>query len=205
MRWRGVGGGAMAALVMATAAVPAAAQQLVSDSYSFLKAVRDRDGTKVTELLDKPGATTLAGARDRNTGETALHIVAKRRDLTWLRFMLAKGAPVNSRDDQGMTALMVAAQLGWAEGVQQLIEVGGTVDQANDRGETPLILATQARSLPVVNILVAQGADPRKTDNVAGMSAIDYATRDGRSPVVLRALQEAKPGPKKAVAGPTLN
>lgn len=198
MRWRGV---AAIGLAMAT---PVVAQGFGSDSYTFLKAVRERDGNKATELLDKPTASTLIGARDRDTGEGVLHIVTRRRDLTWMNFMLSKGAPVNARDDDGMTPLMVAAQLGWLEGVQALLQAGAGADIGNSRGETPLILATQARSLPVVTQLLAQGADPHKTDNVAGMSAIDYATRDGRSPAVLRALQEAKTKPKKPVAGPQI-
>jgi uncharacterized protein len=177
---------------------------MVSDSYSFLKAVRDRDGNKATELLDKGTTGTLIGARDRDTGETALHIATKRRDLVWVQFMAGKGAPMNAKDNQGATALMIAAQLGWAEGVQALIQYGATVDLANSRGETPLILATQARSLPTVTMLVAQGADPHITDNIAGMSAIDYATRDTRSQQILRVLQEAKPKPKKAVSGPQI-
>lgn len=203
MRAGGVWRMGVAALVAVSS--PVLAQQLVSDSYSFLKAVRDRDGTKAQEFLDKPGASTIIGSRDRTTGETALHIVTKRRDLTWLQFMAGKGANVNARDDQGMTPLLIAAQLGWVEGAQELVQLGATPDLADSRGETPLILATQARSLPVVNMLISQGADPRATDNVAGMSAIDYATRDARSPVILKVLQEAKPKPKRAVAGPSIS
>lgn len=196
--------GLIAAGLTIALGVPAAAQQFVSESYTFLKAVRDRDGNKVQEMLDKPG-TSVARSRDGGTGETALHIVAKRRDLTYLRVMLARGTPIDGRDAQGLTALAVAAQLGWTEGVQQLLDVGASVDLADNQGETPLILATQARSAPVVRLLVANGADPRKTDSIAGMSAVDYATRDGRSPELLRIFADAKPVAKKQVAGPSIN
>ncbi|USI74249.1 ankyrin repeat domain-containing protein [Sphingomonas morindae] len=195
---------AWAGAMLLAGAVPLQAQQFVSDSYSFLKAVRDRDGTKATELLDKP-ATTIIQGRDSNTGETALHIVTRRRDLTWMNFMLGKGADINARDRDGMTALAIAAQLGWAEGVQDLLTYGANVDLPNNQGETPLILATEAHSLPVVRALITQGADPRIADHVAGLSAIDYATRDPRSAVILKVLQEAKPKTKKAVAGPGIN
>lgn len=186
-------------------AAPAGAQMGMSDSSTFLKAVRDRDGAKATELLEKPGATSLIRAHDYGTGDTALHVAAKRRDLTWLQFMLAKGADVNARDRQGMTALADAAQLGWAEGAQQLVAIGAQVDLADDRGETPLILAAQARNAGVVSVLIQGGADPRLTDNVAGLSALDYATRDGRSPAIVKLLQDAHPvAKKKAVAGPSI-
>src|SRR5262249_26803644 len=140
-------------------AAPLAAQDLVSPSYSFLKAVRERDGDKVQKELDRPGSTIIL-SRDETTGETALHIVTKRRDIVWMRFVLAKGVSINGRDRQGNTALLDAAQIGFIEGEQQLLDLGATVDLANNRGETPLIIATQAHDLASVRLLVAHGADP---------------------------------------------
>lgn len=204
MKRRGLGLLALpAACAVSTLAVPAAAQGLGGPAYTFLKAVKDRDGQKVTDALNVPG-NTMMSARDDN-GDTALHIVTKRRDLTWMQFILAKGAPMNARDRQGNTALLDAAQIGFAEGEQQLLEVGAQVDLANDRGETPLIIATQQHDLASVRVLVQYGADPRITDHVAGMSAIDYAKRDGRSDAILKILLAAKPAAKKQVSGPTLN
>lgn len=194
---------AMAAAAI-TAAAPVAAQQFVSDSYTFLKAVRDRDGNKATELLDKSN-NNLVISRDTNSGETALHIAVKRRDPTWLSFMVGRGAKLDARDNQGLTPLADAAQLGWTEGAQALLDLGASVDLPDNRGETPLILATQTRSVTTVKLLLERGADPHATDSVAGMSALDYATRDGRSPAVLKLLQDAKPVVKKRVSGPSIN
>jgi len=191
-------------LTLAGLSLPAHAQDMGSPSYSFLKAVRDRDGDKVQKALDKPG-NTIIDSRDSNNGETALHIVTKRKDLVWVRYMLAKGANVNARDSQGNTALVDAAQISFVDAVQQLLDVGAAVDLANNRGETPLILATQAHDLASVRLLIQHGADPKVTDHVAGMSAFDYAQRDGRSQVILKVLQEAKPVVKKQVSGPSIN
>lgn len=201
---RGIGWRLAATIAAASVAVvPAMAQQFLSDSSTFIKAVRDRDGAKAQELLDKPGNNIIL-SRDKD-GETALHIAAKRRDLTWLQYMLGRGAAVDARDDAGMTALGYAAQLDWAEGAQQLVDVGAKVDLADDHGETPLILATQARSVAVVHLLLAAGADPHQQDSIAGMSAIDYATRDGRSQAVLKLLQDAKPVVRKKMSGPSID
>ena len=46
------------------------------------------------------------------------------------------------------------------------------------------IRAVQRRDLALVRALLAAGADPDQTDNVAGMSARDYARVDTRSPAV---------------------
>jgi ankyrin repeat protein len=189
---------------MLAGAAPGLAQLSVSDGYSFLKAVRSRDGDAATKLADKP-STTVVNARDGNTGETALHITIKRRDMQWIQFVLYKGADVNIRDNQGYTPLADAASIGYAEGARMLLEMGAMPDLPDNRGETPLILATQAHDIDTVRLLVAAGADPHVPDNVAGLSAHDYAARDPRSAAILKVLDVAKPKPKKAVSGPTLN
>ncbi|MBU1257967.1 MAG: ankyrin repeat domain-containing protein, partial [Alphaproteobacteria bacterium] len=84
-----MGLGRAAALTLALLS-PVAAQAQFSDNYNFLKAVKDADGQKVTDLLQKPGSTVV-NSRDVTSGETALHIIIARRDATWLAFMLAKG------------------------------------------------------------------------------------------------------------------
>ena len=96
-------------LFAALAATPAAAQMGQSQSYKFLQAVRDAKGEEVTAILDTPGQT-IVNTRDVTTGEGALHIVVKRGDLTYLRYLLGKGADMNMRDGRGNTPLMLAAQ-----------------------------------------------------------------------------------------------
>lgn len=205
MARRGLGWGkyVVAGVALASAVAPVIAQSLGGPGYSFLKAVKDRDGTKVTDALNTPG-TTIVTARDDN-GDSALHIVTKRRDLVWMQFMLAKGAPIDGRDRQGNTALLDATQIGFVEGEQQLLDVGAQVDLANNRGETPLIVATEAHDIESVRLLLQHGADPRITDHVAGMSALDYAKRDSRSAAILKLLQDAKPVAKKQISGPMIN
>jgi len=181
-------------------ASPAAAQ--FSDSYKFLKAVRDNDGNTVTEMLQKPGST-LINTKDFSSGETALHIVVKRRDVQWLAFLLGKGADPDVRDGEGNTPMLVAAQLRFADGIQTLISGKASVDAENGRGETPLIVAVQNRDMTSVRILLGAGANPNKPDRIAGMSARDYAARDSRSGAILKMIEDAKAAkPKGPVAGP---
>lgn len=188
-----------AAALMATGA-----QAQFSESYNFLKAVRDADGAAATKALEKPGSLII-NTRDYSTGETALHITVKRRDLTWTSFMLGRGANPNVRDSTGETPLIIATRMAFVEGANLLIERGAQIDLANNNGETPLIIAAQSRNLPMVRLLIANGADPKKADRIAGKSAIDYATEDSRAAPVLKLLQEAKPVPPKGpVAGPVI-
>ncbi len=180
-----------------------AAAQLFSDSYQFLEAVRDRDGNKAMELLNGPSGT-LINTRDRSTGQTALHIVVARRDLTWLNFLLQRGADANLADREGATPLQVAAQLGFVDGAQALVTHGARVNAANGRGETALHLAVQRRDIAMVRALIAAGANPDLQDNLAGKSPRDYATEDSRAAAVLAALDARPQGatPAAPVAGP---
>jgi ankyrin repeat protein len=193
-------GRALAASMVLALAVPASGQQTFSDSFTFLKAVRERDGDKVTSLVSEPG-TTVINTRDRSNGEGALHILVRGRDLTWLAFLLGKGARADIQTNRGDTPLTLAAQIGWVEGAEVLLARRASVDLANSRGETPLILATQRRDLPMVRLLLSRRADPKRTDNVAGKSALDYARDDPRAGAVLKLL-EAKAAPAKPAAGP---
>lgn len=170
--------------------LPASAAAQFSDSYNFLKAVRERDGAEATKYLNDE-TTRVINTRDSSSGETALAIVIKNRDLTWTRFLLAKGANPGIADRQGMTPLMHATLLGFTEGAEVLLGRGAQVDQANSRGETALILAVQRRDAAMVRMLVKRGANPDKADHIAGLSARDYARRDDRTGAML-ALLDAK-------------
>lgn len=181
------------AAVMLSPIAPASGQKM-SDGYEFLKAVKDRDGTKVTAALDRPGSTVV-NARDISTGESALHVVVARRDAVWLRFLIGKGANPGFADRSGVTPLQLAVNLGWTDGALILIGAGAVVDPANSAGETPLISAVHRRDVALVRALLKAGANPDRSDT-SGRSARDYAMLLGpQSPIVAeldRALEERK-------------
>ena len=184
--------------------VASPAQAQFSQGYQFLEAVKKKDGTKVEDALSEPGST-IVNTRDVTTGETALHIVTQRRDITWLTYLLAKGANVNMRDARGVTALQLASNLGWLDGVELLVAQKARIDDANDAGETPLIFAVHRRDIPMMRVLLKAGADPERKDN-SGRSARDYATLDGRSgPLIAEIESSAKPRSQRSGStyGPT--
>lgn len=179
-----IAGGTLALL-----ATPISAQQK-SDGYKFIEAVRDRDGTLATQMLDEPGST-IVNAREIGSGETALHAVVQRRDLTWVRFLLQRGANPNIADSNGVYPIQVAAQLGFLEGVERLIKGGAEIDVSDSTGETPLISAVHRRDLKIIELLVANGGNADRTDN-SGRSARDYAMLMGGRSGALEAIEKAE-------------
>jgi len=191
-----------AAALVALAAPTAASAQNFSEGYQFLEAVKKADGNKVNEILGKPGSS-IVNTKDRDSGQSALHIVTEREDPTYMRFLLQKGANPNITDKNGNSPLMSAVGKGFGEGVDIMIRYGGSVNLANSSGETPLIRAVQIHNVDIIRKLLDAGADADKTDTLAGKSARDYAIEDRRFPGIAKILSDA---PKKkanaAVAGP---
>ena len=192
-RWRKVLAGAMAAAALATG-VPGAAQSY-SDGYRFLQAVDKKERGEVDELLARNH--TLINARDLTSGRTGLHIAVERRDVVWLNYLVGLGANPNLADARGVTPLMRASQIGFAEGVVALIRVRALVDTPNSTGETPLILAVHRRDTEMMRVLLGAGADPDRTDN-SGRSAHDYARLDGRNSATLAEIERSlRSGPDR--------
>lgn len=193
---------ALAILLAAAIATPAQAQ--FSEGYKFLEAIRKKEGDKVTEALNEPG-TQIVNTKDYSTGQTGLHIVTARRDLTWVQFLIAKGANVNARDNRGVTPLVLASEMGFIEGVDELIRSGARIDEANNTGETPLISAVHRKDLALVRLLIKAGANADRPDN-SGRSARDYAMLDKGSAVlgeIERSTTEAKGTKPKKTYGPS--
>lgn len=189
------------ALVAATGLLPSPAEAQFRGGYAFLQAVESRDGTKATDALkDDP---SFINTRNPDTGETALIIVAKRRDTNWLRWLLAKDADPSVSDRQGVTPLMHAALINFTDGADELLKGKAPVDQTNRRGETALILAVQSKNVAMVRLLVRNRANPDKADHVAGMSARDYAKRDDRTGQIT-AILDAKPDGPVRDLGPRI-
>jgi hypothetical protein len=192
LRFAGIG---VAALSLSA---PAAAQ--FSESYNFLKAVKDRDGEEATKYLSRPGSV-IVNTRDLSTGQTGLHIVVERRDNIWLGFLLQKGANPNIADKEGMTPLLLATQLRFVDGVRTLLAKKAKVNEANRQGETALIRAVQLRDGELVRLLLANGADPDRTDTLAGKSARDYAKQDRRTAAILAEIEKADAEKKPEAEG----
>jgi ankyrin repeat protein len=184
----------LAATAIAGAMLLAApAQAQYSDQYLFLKAVKEKDGDKIVELLSTPGST-LVNSRDITSGESGLHIAVARRDNLWVRFLLQQKANPNIRDNKGVSPLVLAAQLGFVDGAETLVKAGAQVDIPNDSGETPLIAAVHKRDISMMRVLLKAGADPDRNDYV-GRSARDYAKLDGANSQLLSEIENnQKPG-----------
>lgn len=82
-----------------------------------------------------------------------------------IRFPSARTASCTRQNENGETALHVAADAGRLEVVQFLLERGADANaQEPDQGQTPLTYAIMAEHADVAEALVRGGADPLQSD-----------------------------------------
>lgn len=147
-------------------------------------------------------------------GATPLLRAAQSGDLTLMKLLLEQGADPLLATDDGTTPLMVAAGIGWVEGVtyewspaqtletvRLLLTLGVPMNAQNLDGQTALMGAAHKGRNDVVQLLVDSGADLAIHDigsrdtlhSLAGLTwqAIDYA--DG---LVRVGVQSAIPHPE---------
>ena len=123
-------------------------------------------------------ATTPAQAPPANLLESV-----KLGDLTAVRDLLARRAPVDAADRRGLTPLMWAAASGNPEVVRQLLDSGAAVDRRANDGSTALMLASANGFIDIVRALVLKGADV--TAARGGVKARQLAAERGHADVAM--------------------
>ena len=76
-----------------------------------------------------------------------------------IKFLVSKGAGVDTPDLQGWTPLTSAARQRHDKTVELLIELGADPNQADGNGMTPLAAALMRDHVPTIETLIAHGAD----------------------------------------------
>jgi uncharacterized protein len=142
-------------------------------------------------------ACTPPGNIKVNDGQALIKAVY-RGDTNAVEHMVAKGADVNVKDKDGITALMWASTLGHTETAKFLIAKGADVNARTPNGDTALIFAATSRYIDTVKILIDHGADVNAADKT-GRTALMMA---GRQEDIVDLLK--KSGAKTHVPG-TLN
>ena len=133
----------------------------------------------------------LINALDRRGYRTTALIMAARRGHTaTVEGLLAAGADVNAKDEDGNTALIATARRGHSAIAEVLLAAGADVNAKDEDGNTALIAVVGARrgNTATIEVLLAAGADVN-AKNKHGETALKTAALFGNRAAV-RAIAE---------------
>lgn len=93
------------------------------------------------------------------------------------------GALLNTKTNQGGSALILAAEIGNTEALSFLIKAGGDVNQINVHGGTPIMHAAIKGQAKSIAILLKHGANPNVADNKQ-ITPLMHAASNGHAEVI---------------------
>ncbi len=107
----------------------------------------------------------------------ALFAAAETGDHGQIAELVLRGAPLNSQDSYGRTAVMAATYGNHVEAVRLLLQAGADVNRQDGMRNNPFLYAGAAGYLEILQLAHAAGADPRLTNRFGGTALIPAAER----------------------------
>ncbi|MCL1875473.1 MAG: ankyrin repeat domain-containing protein [Synergistaceae bacterium] len=147
-------------------------------------------------MLIQGGANVNAEVHTQNFRvETVLNLAIKRSKRNTpeiVSLLLASGADVNAKNDDGYTPLMYAAMKNQTPEVSHLlIQAGAGVNAKNNCGYTPLMYAAMKNQTPEVSHLLIQVGADVNAKNDCGNTPLMYAAINSNNPEAFASLIQA--------------
>jgi ankyrin repeat protein len=167
----------------------------MEDTSPLALAIENRDAEMVRTLLDLGHDPDLGGI------VVPLAEASQQGDAAIVELLLARGADVNAKGEEGETALMWAASRGKLDLVKRLIEAGAKVFQRDLDGEDVLDYALKGNSAAVIDLLLPLFPKSRQ-DKIARQAHLREGG-EGKQSKLAAKLEEAinRPGPKQSSSG----
>ncbi|EAY15979.1 ankyrin repeat protein, putative [Trichomonas vaginalis G3] len=96
--------------------------------------------------------------------------------LSLLKYFLSHGANINEKNENGETALHIAALNNSKETAELLISHGANINEKDNSKRTPLFDAAENNSKETAELLISHGANINEKDKY-GQTALHYAAR----------------------------
>jgi len=106
-----------------------------------------------------------------------LHAAVARGDLAAVRRLARSGAPLDERDGQGRTPLLLATQRNQIEIARALITAGADVNAQDDLHDSAYLLAGARGHDDILRATLAHGADLRSVNRYGGTALIPACER----------------------------
>lgn len=133
--------------------------------------------------------------RSESVSKISIHEAALNGLAADVEKALNSGIDINSRDEDGRTALMYAAYNGHSAIMEKLIGKGASVNLTDNYGRTALMFAASGPYPESVRVLLKNQADPNLVDKEEHFTALMYAAAEGQTEVA-KILLTFKADPK---------
>lgn len=107
----------------------------------------------------------------------ALHEAAAKNDVPRIQELLAAGVPLERRDNNGATPLLVATHANAVEAASALIAAGADVNAKDNLQDSPYLYAGARGHLQILKLTLAHGADLKSLNRYGGTALIPAAER----------------------------
>ncbi len=116
---------------------------------------------------------------------------ARTADNEIITQFVAAGLPINSVNEKGYTALMIATYHGHTNTVDKLLALGANACLEDKRGNTALMAAIFRGEFRIAKTLIKQDCDTQHSNN-AGQTAEAFAAQFGQQHVLALLAQHQK-------------
>ena len=171
--------------------------KLCKEHYSVIKQCLEKLNSPFTQLKfqekDKQSLYFIGKWIDSSTKENLLHKSILKHDTNALKEFICLGCfDMNAKDKNGMTALHLAAEENYLEGVKILLQAGTSIDILDNQNRTPLHRGCFGGNIDIVNELIQKGACLELEDN-EGNTALLLAVKNGKEQSVKCLLENTNP------------
>ena len=136
---------------------------------------------KHPNCIDSEGNTMLIKAFSKEEFRVGKEINPSHNEAI-VRALLARGAKINAKNNEGESAVYMAAK--WESPLlKELIEAGANLNQQDSLGDTALHVVCRHRREDIARLLVRKGAN-YKLKNKKGKTAMDVAIENGLADVL---------------------
>lgn len=118
----------------------------------------------------------------------SLHDAVQEEDIVLVKQLIGEGSDLDAFDEDGRTALWLAAEYGFVAIAKALLDANADVNKADDEGKTAIYEACMCRQVKCVQLLVAYKANVMAQDKWGNSSLLFAAQRGCRECLEVRDL-----------------
>ena len=160
-----------------------------SEAISLIEAAQAKISfmMKVGVCVLQVGDTVVTSTQSETSDfsfESSLIRSVKDNDIDVLSFLLDIDTSPNATDNEGLTSLLWASNLGQTKAADLLLKANANSNLHRDDGETPLLVASHNGHSDIVSFLLNAYADPNLCRDDDGVTPLLLASQNGYSDIV---------------------